>query len=1284
MSKYTLFGKTIEFSDAADRYVLWYQALSPAVRGASNEFAVYYEKSGNISDVLDRYDAILLKITQDWAIDPLFDTLLDIGIYDINRENFEEECWDLTGAEEYFEKIADAYNEIVEGLEDAKSYRAARKASRGRVVGGGFGVGGALKGMATAGAMNAVTGLGHSVVNGIGNIASSIAAASAKKSLYNNESTLEILTNGVRDCVLDIFFAYHDFINECKEEEAWFDGSRFDTEKSDTLLENSVSVPEDKKKELLVKAFMYSPFNEDLLRYIFVHYEEERENIFKIAQKYDVDLNDELLKLLCNEYCEDAENICVIVQNYKPKLNDEQKESILDAFCDKASATLEDYEEKLSEFNRIMKALGVRKSEAFDAYEYAVLDGIAEKYGELPFGKVEDITGAIVACKVSDTTKAEFIYDFDIWELFKAYNVTIPDDEKLMLLYQKYQKICMLGDLSDESLKSHLDALIDAIGFQNENGEIPYAIREAMFECLTGILEAKIKAQNDIDELRKTLSSDVTKTVEEIISDSGVDFMTTSLTYRQSGIQEAAKGLSYCQLAENEHPFIIYDERPLMHAGEYGFCLTDKRFVGNPEYSARYDVPVEAISRFEKKGFLSNKFLLYTKDGVREISADNLSELDKFVACLNRILTVIPQNAEAVITKESTMDRQIWLVSAECLEKSPYLIDYFGMGDKADEILEKSGKTAEKKKILEDCNDDNLSRCDLQTLEQYLQALKSLRIEEELRGELIDKVNMYIELIHSCKDKNTIALVESCEDDLTQFSYNYICKLKVSVETHKFLSEEKKKELLGRITPRLNVLAFLQKLSEAGDDYNRLVGVFANLEKEPIGQEAIAKYRLELTQKIVEVQHQQLNKFTVDIKSMSHAELKKAIAEAAEYNFDKTVLQETLLKLNGRLDEVELQVISEFCVQLTTSSAEKIANFRKMLDDDGFKQENISKFSDQIEKRYNQAVYEETCDRCKQTVISKLVVNKSEMDTLLANFRKCGKTTEDTGPYLERIEGLLTIYSSYESKRNALLQDGHNQLVNFVSQTIINNVLPQIRECYKPEVYIQGTDGLQEYANYDVSKDLYVKDEAPVFYIFQLNGGKEPIPNLSITNNAMYLSKSSASGQIIRVPLETVTGLKPARIFSEIAVSGVGTTGTIYSELPYKAKVCLAEAIYEIVKYAVRIRPQNKQRLECCDNEYAQQLADCFANFPIPNDDQLVLEVQKPNATTCSRQPNVQISSSSVSQSWVCRCGNVNKGNFCSVCGGKKEQSNREWICACGSKNTANFCPACGKRRNDS
>lgn len=48
--------------------------------------------------------------------------------------------------------------------------------------------------------------------------------------------------------------------------------------------------------------------------------------------------------------------------------------------------------------------------------------------------------------------------------------------------------------------------------------------------------------------------------------------------------------------------------------------------------------------------------------------------------------------------------------------------------------------------------------------------------------------------------------------------------------------------------------------------------------------------------------------------------------------------------------------------------------------------------------------------------------------------------------------------------------------------------------------------------------------------------------------------------------------------------------------------------------------------------------------------------------------------------SWSCKCGKVNTGNFCSECGSKKPL--KEWVCkSCGTLNTGKFCSECGAKK---
>lgn len=117
----------------------------------------------------------------------------DKNFYDAIDNYVSIKIEELSTAQEVFSKID-------QGVDVEAEYRRLRKASRGRWQGGGFGVGGAIKGAAQAGMMNMGTGAIHSVVNGLGNIKSEIKASRKKSKIVRSildgipEKTDELLS----------------------------------------------------------------------------------------------------------------------------------------------------------------------------------------------------------------------------------------------------------------------------------------------------------------------------------------------------------------------------------------------------------------------------------------------------------------------------------------------------------------------------------------------------------------------------------------------------------------------------------------------------------------------------------------------------------------------------------------------------------------------------------------------------------------------------------------------------------------------------------------------------------------------------------------------------------------------------------------------------------------------------------------------------------------------------------------------------------------------------------
>lgn len=290
--------------------------------------------------------------------------------------------------------------------EAEEEYRAERKASRGRVVGGGFGVGGAIKGMATAETMNIISGAGHSLVNAIGNAGSALEAASAKRALYNNSSTKSLLRKAIRSDIISCVNAHINLVNERKGK---YYISCFDSDKAGALLGNAKKVDDDRRVELLIESFNNCPWNEDLLVYIFTSYKEERRNVWSIAKRFYVDLYQTAENVFAGLYTDSAKN-----SEEKAK---EVKKDILEQ----------------------MSMLGITVSGTVDKIERDCIERILKYYHTANEAKRQELCASVVAYDAADRNKTFVIHKEGIWELAKKYNVSFTTDETEEIL-KKYYK----------------------------------------------------------------------------------------------------------------------------------------------------------------------------------------------------------------------------------------------------------------------------------------------------------------------------------------------------------------------------------------------------------------------------------------------------------------------------------------------------------------------------------------------------------------------------------------------------------------------------------------------------------------------------------------------------------------------------------------------------------------------------------------------------------------------------------------------------------------------------
>lgn len=453
---YTLFGQKMEFAESAIRFYFVQQGAWDMAETVKNGFENYYKSCGGIEKVLREYSEVVNTLLSDCVVNELYKLLASDNIFDISKEKFKAECLDCSSSDEAFNIITDQYNQIIENQENAEAYRIARKESRARVSGGGFGVGGAVKGMAMAGAMNAVSGIGHSVVNTAGNLMSSISASSAKKKLYEDPSTLKVLRNGIGNATIQIFNHYITFMNKymhkIKKTSDDYIKNVFDHDRSMAFFENAKNYP-DKEKELLVEAIRNAPWDDEIYTYIFNRFPEEQKNIWIISEDFNIDLSECLEKKLSEFY------------------TDEVKES----------------EEKMEEAKKnillVMKEFGVKESDTLDELDADYLMKKCCTYSRNSNPKNPEILEIIRQYDTDDDIKRYVIGDLAIWELANEYEVEISDEKLKARLYNEYTSVDKETEEKRLAARDQILLIMRSLGINESE-----ALNDLERDCLNDVI----------------------------------------------------------------------------------------------------------------------------------------------------------------------------------------------------------------------------------------------------------------------------------------------------------------------------------------------------------------------------------------------------------------------------------------------------------------------------------------------------------------------------------------------------------------------------------------------------------------------------------------------------------------------------------------------------------------------------------------------------------------------------------------------------------------------------
>lgn len=200
--EYTIFDQELAFDET---YSLYHKALRDFTELANAEkplFKANCIKYSSTVDKLLRYIPSGTSSVMSKGVLLVQEYLNDNGIFGVTEEQLfpyigKYGCYTAM----LYEKIHAEADKIDEIYNIDVRYRQQRKTSRGKFVGGGFGISGAVKGMLTAGALNLTVGAIHSVGNSLGNTSSANNAEKARNTLLRKND----LYNRLAECMyLDV------------------------------------------------------------------------------------------------------------------------------------------------------------------------------------------------------------------------------------------------------------------------------------------------------------------------------------------------------------------------------------------------------------------------------------------------------------------------------------------------------------------------------------------------------------------------------------------------------------------------------------------------------------------------------------------------------------------------------------------------------------------------------------------------------------------------------------------------------------------------------------------------------------------------------------------------------------------------------------------------------------------------------------------------------------------------------------------------------------------------
>lgn len=293
--KLEILGESLDFPEESVRYLEVRKAFIQLADKQQSSFVEHFDsKYNSLDDLVESgFEEGISFIAP--AIELTLRHLTQYEIYDFDEKVIAKSLFqECKSYEVAVERLHESYQKIVLSEAELDEYRTRRREGRGQIIGGGFGVGGAIKGMVMAGAANAAIGAVHMAFNGVGKVFSSIGSSIEKNNVLNSEKENHTLAKAIWQMIYNAHLLLIRNLNEAKGVEVikpLYTEER--ASKAQAILKNLQKFPPTDKEVLkrkYIEIVQLCPFSKDLFKSVLRDFGDSNQGLVAFAGMIGIDI----------------------------------------------------------------------------------------------------------------------------------------------------------------------------------------------------------------------------------------------------------------------------------------------------------------------------------------------------------------------------------------------------------------------------------------------------------------------------------------------------------------------------------------------------------------------------------------------------------------------------------------------------------------------------------------------------------------------------------------------------------------------------------------------------------------------------------------------------------------------------------------------------------------------------------------------------------------------------------------------------------------------------------